>query len=74
MPGSQDRNGGCDEVATIVWNVSRELQRITSFTPAIAEPVTNIAYRKSLSGLGLDCFGARATADALRPGAWDALP
>ncbi|WP_411833204.1 Fe/S-dependent 2-methylisocitrate dehydratase AcnD [Pseudoxanthomonas mexicana] len=34
----------------------------------------NTAYRKPLPGTSLDYYDARAAVDALKPGAWDALP
>ena len=34
----------------------------------------NLRYRKRLPGTALDYIDARAAVDALRPGAWDALP
>ncbi len=34
----------------------------------------NTANRKSLPGTSLDYFDARAAVDAIRPGAYDALP
>jgi aconitate hydratase len=34
----------------------------------------NSAYRKRLPGTNLDYFDARAAINAIRPGAWDALP
>lgn len=34
----------------------------------------NTAYRKPLPGTSLDYFDARAAVEAIRPGAWDALP
>ena len=34
----------------------------------------NTTYRKPLAGTQLDWFDARAAVDAIRPGAWDALP
>ena len=34
----------------------------------------NSKYRKPLPGTSLDYFDARAAVEAIRPGAWDALP
>src|SRR5690606_12398066 len=39
-----------------------------------APAMTNSKHRKPLPGTTLDWFDAREAVEALRPGAWDALP